>query len=145
MKNNEPATLNVEAAYHEDFERLITKDSPLKGRQNKHVFIMAMVKGFIMKSRKELKKKHSGGYFRLESLLPEEKSLMKAIALYEEKDLNVYSDPKKIYTIAEEYASGGIKYLKDDILSKQHGTYVKRLEADLVDRVKKILKENDIT
>lgn len=145
MENNEPATINVEEAYYADFERLIAKDSPLRGRDKKHIFIMAMVKGFLMKSRKEVKKKHSGGYFRVEYLLPPEKSLIKAIALYEEKDLTIYSDPKKIYSIAEEYASGGIKYLKDDILSKQHGTYVKRLEADLVEKVKKILKDNEIT
>ena len=139
MENNAPIILNVEESFKKDFDRLLEKDSPIKG--NKRVFIMAMIKGFMLKNRLKLKKKHD--FVRIEYLSPEEKSIIKALALYESKDLNIYSNIKEIYSIAEEYASGGIQDLNEEIFGKQHGTYVKRLESQLVDEVKKILKNKD--
>ena len=41
--------------------------------------------------------------------------------------------------MAEEYATGGISYLKNDVFSKQHGSYEKRLEellAELHDKIR---------
>jgi len=137
MENNIPIILNVEDSLKKDFERLLEKDSPIKG--NKRIFIMAMIKGFITNNRIKLKKKHD--FVRIEYLSPEEKSIIKALALHESKDLAIYSNLKEIYSIAEEYASGGIKCLNDEIFGKQHGTYVKRLESDLVEGVKNILKK----
>ena len=141
MGDNIPKVLTLDASCKEDFYRLNDKnDSPLCG-ENKRVFMMAMVMGYIMESRKPLKKRYQSGILRTESLKPEDKAIIKALALAEEKDLSIYSDKRKIYTIAEEYASGGIKYLKEDVFGKQHGSYVKRLESDLVERVKKIISK----
>jgi len=139
MTNKVPLTLNVKESLVKDFERLLDKDSPLKGRENKHVFILAMMTGFIADHRMKLDKKKS--YIRLEYLTEREKSVIKAIALHDEKNLEILADPQKMYSIAEEYASGGIKYLKDEVFSTHHGNYIKRLETKLVDEVKKALKK----
>ncbi len=133
-----PIVLNVKESLIKDFERLLEKDSPLKGKENKHVFILAMMTGFSEGHRMKLDKKKS--YIRMEYLSEKEKSVIKAIALHDEKNLEVLADPQKIYSIAEEYASGGIKYLKEAVFTAQHGSYIKRLETKLVDEVKKALK-----
>jgi hypothetical protein len=137
MENNIPIILYIDESLKNDFDRLLEKDSPIKG--NKRVFIMAMMKGFAMKNRMKLKKRKD--FVRVEYLSSEEKSIIKALSLAETKDLNIYSSPKEIYLLAEEYASGGIKYLIEEIFGKQHGTYIKRLESQLIEEFNKIAKK----
>jgi hypothetical protein len=137
MENNIPIILYIDESLKNDFDRLLEKDSPIKG--NKRVFIMAMMKGFAMKNRMKLKKRKD--FVRVEYLSSEEKSIIKALSLAETKDLNIYSNPKEIYSLAEEYASGGIKYLIEEIFGKQHGTYIKRLESQLIEEINKINKK----
>lgn len=137
MENNIPIILYIDESLKNDFDRLLEKDSPIKG--NKRVFIMAMMKGFAMKNRMKLKKRKD--FVRVEYFSSEEKSIIKALSLAETKDLNIYSSPKDIYSLAEEYASGGIKYLIEEIFGKQHGTYIKRLESQLIEEFNKIAKK----
>ena len=57
--------------------------------------------------------KHSGGYCRVESLTPEDKSLIKAISVYKTKEVNTLISLKDMYQIAEAYANGGVPILKE--------------------------------
>jgi hypothetical protein len=65
-------------------------------------------------------------------LTDEERTLIKAIAIATEGDLNVLLDEQRVYSIAEEYATGGISLLKARVLSGGYGSYVKKLENDLL-------------
>jgi hypothetical protein len=127
-----PDRLFVDKAELANFKLLKEeKDSPLYNKENKDVFIMAMIMGVKNGVRIPLKSKE--GLIREEYLNNEEKSIIKAIAVNAEQRLAVLLDPEKIYQIAEEYASGGIKYLLDAVFRKQHGSYVTRLESELVE------------
>ena len=108
-----------------------------KGRANKEVFMMAMAVGFREGDRIEFRKGEKDGFFLLKDLNEKEKSIFFAMAVSEE-DLNVLSDEDKVYTIAEEYANAGIKLLKSKVLVKEPGSYIKKLESELVEESKKI-------
>lgn len=99
-----------------------------------------MIAGFREGSRIELDKKE--GFVRIEYLTLREKSIIKAIAVAEEGDLNVLLDKNKVYSIAEEYAAGGIKLLKNKVFSGDYGSYIKKLESELVEEFEKIENES---
>lgn len=142
MKGKVPDRLYVEKSDLEDFNILKDKGSDLHGKENKEIFIMAMVLGFYNGARRNLDTKE--GYFLEYHLTDEERSLIKAIAINEEQDLDVLLNPQKVYSIAEEYATGGIKYLKEEVLgTQQYGIYLKRLESQLVEIFEKIKSIND--
>lgn len=119
-----------------DFNRLKDNDSPFAGSQNKDVFLAAMVIGYHEGSRLELK--HKEGYVREEYLTKEDLALIRSIAVSEEGNLNVLLDKQKVFSIAEEYAAGGIKLLKARVFSGEYGSYSKKLESELLRTHEKI-------
>jgi hypothetical protein len=115
-----------------DFRMLIEdRDSPFYKRENKDVFMMAMITGYKNGTHVALKAKE--GFIREEYLNSEERSIIKSIAIQQEKNLSVLLDMEKVYQIAEEYAKGGVKYLKDSAFKKSGGSYIKRLESELLE------------
>lgn len=136
MDNKEPDRLYVRRSDIEDYDRLKEKDSPLASKDNKDLFMMAMSIGFYEGARTELGSKKD--FVRIEYLTDREKSIIKAIAVAEEKGLDVLLDKKKVYSIAEEYAAGGIKLLKDKVFSGGYGSFSKKLESDLLEQFRKI-------
>jgi len=113
-----------------DFNRLKEKDTPFAGSQNKDVFLAAMVVGYHERARVPLKTKE--GYFMKTYLKEEELALINAIAVAEEKSLNILLDQQKVFSIAEEYAAGGIQLLKERVFSGEYGSYAKKLESELL-------------
>lgn len=122
-----------------DFNRLKEKDTPFAGSQNKDVFLAAMVVGYHEGARVPLKTKE--GYFMKSYLKDEELALINAIAVAEEKSLNVLLDPQKVFSIAEEYAAGGIQLLKEKVFSEEYGSYAKKLESELLRTYEKAVAE----
>lgn len=136
MVNKEPDRLYIRKSDRKDYERLLEKDSPFVGKENKDLFMGALITGFHEGTRLKLDKKK--GFFLLYHLDDKEKSIIKAIAVAEEGDLNILLDKKKVYSIAEEYAAGGIKLLKDKVFSGGYGSYIKKLESELIDEFERI-------
>ncbi len=137
--------LNVDHRDLEDFRRLRMKDSPFANDENKDIFIAAMVFGFKEKCKIELKKKE--GFIMKSYLDPPEIALINSIAIAEEGNLNVLSNEKKVFSIAEQYAAGGIKLLKDRVLGEDDfGSYSKKLQSEMLreyERIKKIEPEEE--
>lgn len=119
------------------------RDSPFVNAQNKEIFLAAMVVGFHEGGRIELKNKE--GYIRTEYLTDEERALIKAIAISTERGLNVLLDEQKVYSIAEEHATGGISLLKSKVFSGEYGSYVKKLESELLKAHEKIMENQPKT
>lgn len=107
------------------------KDSPLSGKGNKDVFMMAVMMG--VKNGVRLPLKNKEGFIREEYLTDDERSIIKAIAVNAETNLSILLDAGKMYQIAEEYAAGGIRYLIDSVFEKKHGSFATKLESELVD------------
>lgn len=139
MENKTPDRLNIRKSDRKDYDRLLEKDSPFAGKENKDLFMMALIIGFHEETRVKLDRKE--GFFSLYHLNDKENSIIKAIAVAEEGDLNILLDKKKVYSIVEEYAAGGIKLLKDKVFTGGYGSYIKKLESDLIDEFKKFEEE----
>jgi hypothetical protein len=121
----------------DDFNRLKEKDSPFAGSQNKDVFLAAMVTGYHEGGRVPLKTRE--GYFMRSYLKDPELALIRAIAIAEENSLNVLLDEQKVFSIAEEYAAGGIQLLKAKVFGEGYGSYSKKLEGELLRTLEKTI------
>lgn len=139
-KSKEPEILYIKASERKTVEQLVAKHSPLyKKLENKHIFILSMILGFYNNKRSELGSK-PWNIIRTSYLNPEEESLIKAIAIATENNLSVLIDKKKVYSIAQEYATGGIIYLKEKVFGKYFGNFNKVIESDLIEEFEKINK-----
>ncbi len=88
-----------------------------------------MALGFRQRSRVSLKKK--SGSIPKDTLLRDREWLINAIAVAETGDMNILLDKPMIARIAQEYANGGIIYLKDAIFGGLPGDAYKRMESEL--------------
>jgi len=127
----------------EDY-KLLQKKEPFKGKANKEVFMMAMAVGFHEGSQISFRTGEKDGFFLLKDLNDKEKSIFYAIAVAE-KNLNTLSDENEVYSIAENYANGGIKLLKDGVFSGEYGSYVKKMESELIQIVNRKIKDVNTT
>lgn len=135
MKSETPAVIFVPS--RGTYKQLQEKNSPLEGKDNKYIFMLAIAIGFRAKCRAILPK-GKDDLIRTEYLSDLERSILKSIAVAEEGTLDVLLDKKKVYSIAEEYAAGGIQLLMDQIFRGGFGSYAKKLESDLVEDYKEI-------
>lgn len=94
---------------------------------NKDFFMLAVMFGYENGVKKPLKPADTekSGFARERYLLDTDNAVLKAIAISEKKDLEVIGDIKTIYAIAEEYANGGIKFLKEFVFDNP-ASFVKK-------------------
>jgi hypothetical protein len=126
----------VERKDFDDFNRLKEKDTPFAGARSHDIFLAAMVVGYHEGCRIEIRNRE--GYFHEKDLSKEEAALVRAIAVAEEGSLRVLLDKQKVYSIAEQYATGGISLLKAKALSGEYGSYAKKLESELLREYERI-------
>lgn len=106
-----------------------------KKYDRKDEFIFAMAFGFIHNFQLPLKKKE---FMTRQSYLKDrDEALMSALALKTTGNIEVLSNRKEIYKIAEEYANGGIRLLSEELSSKP-GNFEKKVEKLLLDIYDKI-------
>jgi len=129
----------VERKDSDEFNRLKEKDSPFARAHNKDIFLAAMVVGYHEGRKVQIKSRE--GYFHETDLLPTEQALIRAIAVSEEGALSVLLDKQKVYSIAEQYAAGGIALLKAKVFSGEYGSYAKKLEGELLRAYEKALEK----
>ena len=98
MKNKTPIILDIRKSDRKDYDLLKDKDSPFAGKGNKELFLMAMIIGFRDGRRVKLDTRYT--FARIEYLNSKEKSIIKAIAVAEDGDLNVLLDKKNYCTQA---------------------------------------------
>jgi len=140
MQNKEPDRFYIRKSDVEHYKRIKDRDSPLEKRSNKELFFLALSVGYFEGIRIELDNKE--GFVRTEYLTDKDISLISALAVIEEESLDVLLDKKKVYSIAEEYAAGGIKQLKEMIFGGGYASFNKLLESELIDEFNKIQLKN---
>jgi hypothetical protein len=104
----------------------------------KHVFMMAFAKGVQAQKRNTIKNRVPGGLIRESYLDDNERAVIRAVAISEEGKLGALLDEKKVYQIAEEFASGGIRLLKNEVCSGDFGSYSKKLGEVLKAEAEKV-------
>lgn len=119
-----------------DYQEL--KKTPfLAKEENATIFILAMALGFKRNQKVPLKKRKEGivllTYFKESQI-----AMIYAVALKHKESENVLLNEEEIFQIAEEYANGGIKFLKDILIGEQPGSYVKRICTELLEICNKL-------
>ena len=135
----EPDRFNINDSDREIYEK-IAKDNlgPFKSKDNKHVFMVAMIYGYKFGKRIPLHGKKFG-FIRAEYLTKEEMTIVRSLAINENNSLDVLLDKNEVFKVAEEYANTGIKLLKKDIYGEMqdvYGDYYKRLGSELLEHLK---------
>lgn len=131
MKTKGPDRLSCRKADREIYD-VLKKEEIFKKLDLIHIFMSALSIGYREKKRTKLDTKE--GLILLYHVPPEYKNIMKAITVEEHNgDLGVLLDENEIYSIAEEYASGGIRILNNKITIGEFGSYIKRLESELME------------
>lgn len=103
----------------------------LQGYDRKDQFLFAMAFGFINDFNPKIDKREF--ITRTSYLNYDDLTLINSLALLNSKgNVDILSDKKEIFRIAEDYANGGIQLLSDETGSK-HGSFEKKLEKILVD------------
>lgn len=95
---------------------------------------MAVALGFRTGTRKKITPPRED-YDEIVNFTPEQKSIIKAIAVAEE-DIEILSDATKVYCIADEYAVTGIKIL-DSMVNSTEFDFSKKLDSILVEEYDK--------
>ena len=129
--------LHIRKSDRSEYTRLLGRDSLFAGKDNKDLFMMAMITGFYNKNRITLEGQKEG-YILISYLSPKELSVIRAIAIAEEGNLDILLDKERLHGIIEEYAAGGIGLLKDEVLGSDLKTYIRLLESKLVDEFDKL-------
>lgn len=119
---------------------MIRDQGPLKGRSNKELFLLAMSLGIKNNNRIPYGSKRKDGWFLLKDLGDKEKTLIYSIAIADSDDVDILTDKSKVFLIAEEYANGGIHFLKQEIFEKDNADFNKRFESILKKELEKISK-----
>lgn len=127
-------TKNVDRVYcdnREDYQEL--KKTPFFSKEeNATIFIIAMALGFKRNKLIPLKKSKKD-IVRLSYFKEDQLAMIHALALRTKKDEKVLLNDEEIFQIAEGYANGGIKVLKDLLIGEQPGSYLKKICTELLE------------
>lgn len=116
----------------------LRREGPFKGMELIDIFMVAMMIGLQHKNRIKLTKKEGIILFKsFEANEEKPMTIIKAITIYEKGDLDILLDKSKMFSIAEEYATGGIRILRDKINTLEYGSYIRQLENELIELVER--------
>lgn len=93
MKDNIPYRFSIKKSDRSVYERLQEKDSPLKEKENKDLFMLAMVTGFCESNKVELDTRD--GFIFDHYLTSKELTVIKAIAIAESDNLGIMLDKNR--------------------------------------------------
>ena len=99
------------------FDQITTYDE-FKNLENKDLFILAVIFGYMNKKKNPLatKDRTESGYTRERYLSEIDNSILKAIAIADTGSIDIINEIPKVYAVAEEYANGGTNSLKEFVL-----------------------------
>ena len=123
----------------DDIEKynFLAKENLFKDFQNKDYFLLALAFGYANELRAPIEKRASGGFFRAETMSPEDWMIIKSVAIEEESE-DILKEPEEVFNIVEEYAHGGIKLLVEQLKSISFGSTNKCLEKYVNDLYEEI-------
>ncbi|HHT9131939.1 MAG TPA: hypothetical protein ACFYED_05585 [Candidatus Tripitaka californicus] len=114
------------------FDNLREQLEEFKQMDNRDFFMLAVLFGYLNNKRKKLEhsSKTESGFTRERYLSLEDNGILKAIAIAGEKDISIVNKIVHVYSIAEEYANGGISYLKEFIFGDQ-ASFIKNFAHEI--------------
>lgn len=120
-----------------DTYKNISNESFFRNKSNKELFMIALAYGIKCDLKIELQEREE--YVRREYLKQDDWAILHSIA-FQELGLEELTNIGEIFNIAEQYAHGGIKLLKER-LDSIHGSADKEFEVEIRDLYKELQKE----
>ena len=116
----------------EIFTNMKLSYAEFKHLENKDLLFLAFIFGYVNNKRKPIPKNEmeQSGFTREKYLTDQENAILKAVAIEEKNSIEIIDNIAETYSITEEYANGGIDYLKKFIFADP-ATTVKKLSAFL--------------
>ena len=136
---DKPSVIYIDKDDWDLYEKLQEDILNFNKRDRKEQFLFALSVGFKFGSKLKLDRKKE--FFRSSYLLPKDESLLRAVALFETKDVLILKNWAKIFEIAEMYAHRGIKLLSEKVKLTPYGTFEKEIEEDIMETLKSINKD----
>lgn len=132
MSNRNKTIIDCEKGTY-DLYKKISQTRLFKNLEYAQIFSLAAAIGFKDKNYKELSSVHSGGLFRVSYVEKYTDMLrfIQSLAISHNKSLEIISQEKTVYEIAECYANGGIKKLYSMVFNKGEADIDKELEAQI--------------
>ncbi|MFC1737711.1 hypothetical protein ACFL1G_01515 [Planctomycetota bacterium] len=98
-----------------------------KHMENKDLFFLAFIFGYLNKKKKSLtvNDRETSGFTRDRYLSDADNAVLKAVAIQEKNDIGIIDDIPAVYAIAEAYANGGVEHLKKFIFDDPASTVKK--------------------
>jgi len=128
-----PLVVHCNPKSKEIYDNLL-KDEMFSGMRLKEVFLFAMALGYYKNRRKKLPRNKLDFIRTIDFEIKE--NIINSIAVAAEGNLDIVGDKKKVYSIVEEYAEGGIELLNKMILKPdEYGTPRKIIENELIEIV----------
>lgn len=121
-----------------DKYKKLVEEGFFERRNKKDQFLMAMGFGLINDVPIEFKRVQEGEFFWKRDLGPDGEALINAVAICKKDDVDVLSNKEEVYTIAEQYAHGGIELLLNKYNSIQIGSFWKHFEKYIFDIYKQL-------
>jgi len=137
-----PDRLYIDFNDRDLYEKVSAKLGLFKGKNRKEQFLFAMAFGFANETRIPLKTREN--FFLRKDMKMEDETLVNAVALYHEDDVDLLSDKNQVYRVAEEYAHAGIKLLADRIASVEFGSFWKQFEKELCEAHEKLMSKDGL-
>lgn len=116
-----PEEVNIESTTKSDYVGLLSghgkfSNSPFTSLNFYDIFLVSMSIGVIRGKRKPLSNKLS---FIKSQMFKNSygEALIKALAVYETNSTSIIEDQEKMFSIAEEYANGGLELLVEQIVT----------------------------
>ena len=114
------------------FDNMKRNLEEFKNFDNKDFFMLAVLFGYSKGKKKPLKKQDrtKSGFTREAYLSPTDIESLKTIAITTENDISMINKIPKVFSIAEEYANGGISYLKEFVFDNP-ADFIKKFASRL--------------
>lgn len=143
MRSKKPDILYCKKGQKKIYDHLKNDENLFRKAELKDIYIIAVVLGFMNGKRSRIDKREPGGLIREAYLIPEDRAIIKSIAVGTEEKLDILIDEKQVYLMSEEYACWGIEYLEKQVFEiGEFGNYRKRLGTELLEMVNKINSKN---
>lgn len=134
MTTEAPRDLRYSSSDGEKYRRLVNDElSPFNGATFKDVFIYAATYGFKNGLYKDLEKPQPS--IPLSTFTAEDEWIIKSIAIAAKKTLDILSDEKEIYRLAEHYANGAIETIYLEIFGGKPGEPYKRMSQEILEEL----------
>ncbi|MDZ4170522.1 MAG: hypothetical protein U1C19_00025 [Methanobacteriaceae archaeon] len=130
MNKVTPKRFSINKSDRTTYKKL-KKLGPFKGQHNSCIFVVAVALGFF-KAKNGIELDDPDQFLHDHNLTERQKSIIKAVAVHKENNLEVLANQDKVVKIANEYANAGLPLI-ESMVNEHDPDFITSLEDKMVD------------